>query len=444
MPTYISNTQVDYVLADNESIVVLSGGNLVGVANLAGLVSNFGTASIKIAGTLAGLNGAYIVGNPAGSFANMFLSATASVFGGSTGMVLQAGEMRVNNAGTIMGEGTGIRVGNSFGASDYGFLRLTNSGQISGSIGVYIWDMSGANIGSEVVNYGRIAGANLGSAAFSNEQLAGIDVILNYGTFAGSIWTNGGSDSIANRGYILGAILMGEGDDQLNNARGKDAENTIDMGAGRDTAYLGLSEEFVGGGLGFDIASYAYCGPVRVYMADTSLNTGAAMGDSYNGVEQINGSARYNDVLAGDDAANTLFGDGGRDVLSGGAGNDVLEGGVGNDSLTGGLGNDTFKYFTDSTGSDVITDFSNVAGNNDRFFIHAPMLGLPVGTIASGHFVARADNLAQDANDFFIFRTTDQTLWYDENGNGAGGLKMLADLQASATVTYLDIFITAA
>jgi hypothetical protein len=53
----------------------------------------------------------------------------------------------------------------------------------------------------------------------------------------------------------------------------------------------------------------------------------------------------------------------------------------------------------------------------------------------------RADNLAQDADDRFVFRTTDATLWFDSNGSAAGGLTLVADLQAGATVTSADILL---
>ena len=40
--------------------------------------------------------------------------------------------------------------------------------------------------------------------------------------------------------------------------------------------------------------------------------------------------------------------------------------------------------------------------------------------MAAGAFVARADNVAQEADDRFIFDTTTGTLWADGDGNGAG------------------------
>ena len=59
--------------------------------------------------------------------------------------------------------------------------------------------------------------------------------------------------------------------------------------------------------------------------------------------------------------------------------------------------------------------------------------------MAASQFRARGDNHAQDGNDRFIFRTTDETLWFDRNGSAAGGLTLLADLQDGAVVAFTDI-----
>ena len=62
------------------------------------------------------------------------------------------------------------------------------------------------------------------------------------------------------------------------------------------------------------------------------------------------------------------------------------------------------------------------------------------GALDPAKFVVRADNLAQNSVQRFIFNTTDKTLWFDSNGNLTGGLTLVADLQQSAaTMTALDI-----
>ena len=66
-----------------------------------------------------------------------------------------------------------------------------------------------------------------------------------------------------------------------------------------------------------------------------------------------------NDVLRGNEAANTLngnagndqlFGEAGNDTLNGGAGNDTIDGGSGVDVMNGGAGDDTFRIFNGWTG----------------------------------------------------------------------------------------------
>lgn len=160
------------------------------------------------------------------------------------------------------------------------------------------------------------------------------------------------------------------------------------------------------------------------------------------------------DILYGNDGADRLFGGAGNDalrgaaqndVLFGDAGRDLLRGGDGIDQLTGGLGDDFFDFMSlaeAQTGTDLIRDFSTISGNNDTVRISTAFAaGLVAGVLPQGRFVAQASNLAPDADDRFIFRTTDGTLWFDSNGSAAGGLTLLADLQAGAILTAADILI---
>ena len=77
-------------------------------------------------------------------------------------------------------------------------------------------------------------------------------------------------------------------------------------------------------------------------------------------------------VIVGNAAANLLSGAAGNDTLNGLTGNDWLMGGSGNDVLGGGAGNDNFVFNTlpsTSANRDMITDFSNVAGNNNTIYL---------------------------------------------------------------------------
>jgi len=148
-----------------------------------------------------------------------------------------------------------------------------------------------------------------------------------------------------------------------------------------------------------------------------------------------------NNALNGGGGADVLRGNAGVDRLAGGAGADRLAGGAGADRLSGGSGADDFRFMGRNEAGDTITDFRT----GDDFEISARGFGgglVAGGTLAGTRFVVRAnDNQAQDGDDRFIFRESDDTLWFDANGSRAGGSILVADLDAGATVTSEDIFL---
>jgi Ca2+-binding RTX toxin-like protein len=107
------------------------------------------------------------------------------------------------------------------------------------------------------------------------------------------------------------------------------------------------------GGIGVDTADYATATSGLVTdLANMSLNTGDAAGDTFSSIEVISGT-RFDDLISGSGAPDTLLGQngsdylvgrGGDDTLDGGLGNDVLEGGAGADVLIGGDQTDTASY----------------------------------------------------------------------------------------------------
>jgi serralysin len=151
----------------------------------------------------------------------------------------------------------------------------------------------------------------------------------------------------------------------------------------------------------------------------------------------------FDDVFTGDAADNLLFGRRGVDTLFGNDGADRLRGGHGADILSGGAGADTFAYEKTDEGGDIISGFSSI----DMFrFESDGFVGLAVGVLAASAFQSRAsDNYAQQSNDRFIYRQSDDTLWYDATGGngtaaGAADAILIADITANATVSYTDIF----
>jgi Ca2+-binding RTX toxin-like protein len=270
----------------------------------------------------------------------------------------------------------------------------------------------------------EINGANGNDFAYG---LAGSDTI--YGGDGNDTLDGGRGDDTIFGGNNDDSIKGGLGDDELFGENGFD---TIEGGAGAD---------LIDGGDGSnDTASYfGAAGGVTVSLDGALAATGDAAGDTFAGVERLQGSNYGADILRGNEFANVISGFSGADTINASLGNDRIAGGAGIDTATGGLGIDRFEYNAQSEGGDLVTDFT--AADDSFGFRGTAFGGLAPGAIAGANFVSRADNAAQDGNDFFIFRTTDKTLWFDVDGSLAAAPILIADLQASATMTSSDVVI---
>lgn len=353
------------------------------------------------------------------------ISLNCSVINLASGVITAAGE---TGAGVVFSSTTGGG-------------RLANHGSIE-SFQDYGVRLDGVTLGQaliQVINRGSITGFD-----GSYHGSVNADRLVNRGQMDGNVLMGDGIDTLNNRmGEIDGDVILGAGDDLLDN-RGGLVTGTVFGEAGNDR--LGASEtwsDIFDGGAGIDTIDYRFGGAVVVALDASFDNAKAAINDALVAVENIFGSRTGADLLRGSNSANLLRGEGGADTLDGAAGADVLIGGRGVDVVTGGLGNDSFAFQNLNQFGDTITDFANVAGNNDLFQITASGFGggLVAGALAASQFRSRTDNLAQDADDRFIFRTTDHTLWFDADGSGVVVAMMVADLQAGATVMAADILL---
>jgi serralysin len=153
---------------------------------------------------------------------------------------------------------------------------------------------------------------------------------------------------------------------------------------------------------------------------------------------------RGKDRMIGNTGGNDLTGNGGADRIDGGDGADLLTGVGGHDILSGGSGADGFVYDRiAAASSDTITDF----GSGDVLYFEKRAFGAlgtdlrGVGVLDAAHYVARANNKAEDASDRFILRTTDHTLWFDSDGDGAAAAVKIATFSNSAMPGAGDIYI---
>lgn len=255
---------------------------------------------------------------------------------------------------------------------------------------------------------------------------------------------------------------------------GRDGDDFIDGGVGNDLIYGGLGNDTIIDGPGIDTL-YGGAGidtferswgslPADTFVMDLNFILGlqAAIGgtpedaDKFSGFENytcygyIGGRFTGNSVdnrIDTDKGVDTIFGNGGNDQLLAGAGQDRLYGGPGNDALhgqagqdtmTGGAGSDRFHYYLPSDGGDRITDFGN---GDDLIYLASEGFGFGPGRLTEARFVSGAGAVALDAGDRIVFDTSNGKLWFDSNGNSAGGRTLLADLQAGAVVTAADILL---
>ncbi len=253
------------------------------------------------------------------------------------------------------------------------------------------------------------------------------------------------------RGTVIENAIGGSGSDRI---YGNAAANVLTGGAGNDILYGRGGKDTLNGGAGNDIYIMSDTGDrivdasgVDKINASVSISLG-----SYTAVENLvlTGSGNINglgnglaNVLTGNGGNNVLNGAGGKDTISGGAGADRLYGGLGNDKLTGGTGADAFVFNTtlnSSSNVDTVTDFS--VADDTIWLENAVFKTLTkTGALASSAFFASTAGVAHDGNDRIIYETDTGNLYYDSNGNAAGGKVMFAHLKAGLALTYQDFHI---
>lgn len=382
---------------------------LINSIDNAGINSTTGNNTVYVAGTVSGIRGVALGDESTDSF-NRIVVLPGGVVNGWIALQVYGGDSHITNGGTISTNNIGIQFGGSTSLPQ----TLTNIGTIFGGVyGVMILSTPPFTL----TNTGTIEGRYL-----SLSMSSGNDVVRNTGTLIGDVFLNSGNDIFNGRGgTVIGTIFGGDGNDRLINSA---APETFDAG------------------LGIDVVAFTGSGAAIVYL-DGREGGGSALGDIYVNVENVIGSAYGNDRIVGNASNNVLNGMGGADQLIGGAGNDQLIGGEGIDRLTGGAGNDAFIFRSLDEIGDIILDFTNRAGNNDVIRVSGAEFGggLTAGALAASQFRAGNFNTAQDADDRFILRNSDKTLWFDADGVGGQAPVMVADLQDNAVFTHADIFV---
>ena len=222
---------------------------------------------------------------------------------------------------------------------------------------------------SNPASEGNYAGFNLGTTG----QTVTIDLNITTAQNTGE-----GMDTILNIGNIIArssatssfTLIGGNSDNIRNFFSGGDGNDVLD-GRSQDDRLEGRggADQLIGG-TGNDEAYYrASNAAVTVNLAANTGTGGHAQGDTYNSIENIQGST-FSDSLTGDGLANRIIGDRGNDSVSGGAGNDDLRGDDGADVINGGDGNDTiWQAGADEASFDTQADTLNGEGGNDNIIV---------------------------------------------------------------------------
>ena len=161
----------------------------------------------------------------------------------------------------------------------------------------------------------------------------------------------------------------------------------IDAGGTTSSQFLGGgagADQFFGGGGTADTADYRFAtAGVTVNWLDGGQNSGEAIGDTFNSIENLWGSG-HNDSLTGDNSNNNIQAHFGDDFIDGAGGNDILEGGEQGDRIMAGAGNDTLYggYSGGDLGAHDVIDF---LGAVDPTFSSFGMINFVLGANGDGN-----------------------------------------------------------
>jgi Ca2+-binding RTX toxin-like protein len=298
---------------------------------------------------------------------------------------------------------------------------------------------------------------NLWGGAGSDVHFGGDDAAIDYARYDDANWGNltirldfanlntsiaAGDTYVGIEGLVAGSgndILVGNnasnyllgvgGNDQIYGQGGSDY---LYGGDGTNQLWGGSGSDSHTGGAGIDYARYddTNWGNLILRLDAAMQNTGVAAGDIYNSIEGLVGGLG-NDLVVGDQNANYLFGGGGVDSLFGSLGNDYLNGGAGADKFA------FNSALNASTNVDYIADFTHAVDDIllTQSIFSAIGASLDASELAFG-------TSAADANDYLIYNNANGYLYYDANGNGAGGQTLFARVTAGTVLDIGDFMIS--
>jgi Ca2+-binding RTX toxin-like protein len=390
----VSSTLLNSSLINRGAIVAGSYGVL--------FAGNDGQIINSAEGTITALSGIGIGGHDDDTinFGSVIAEQTAFTFNPTS----QHGSL--DNRGTVFGHIFGAADGSTSGGNS-----ILNGGTIEGAEGG-VAVATAPGIVTLVVNSGTIRGGEFGAVASLG---VGAVNLQNSGTLIGATnFLAVANDVVVNTGTIVGAVKLGGGNDSFNGAGGK--SGAIFGEAGKDVLTGGPGSDNIDGGDGND-----------------TLSGGL-------GADMLTGGAG-NDGINGGDGNDTLVGGLGLDTLAGGNGNDKMRGGLGIDRLTGGANIDFIILDTQPNGAtnrDIVTDFQHGV---DKFQLDNAVFTKLGNAPHLNPAFFHLGTAAADANDHIIYDHAHGNLFYDSNGNAAGGVTLIATLTTHPLLSAADFLV---
>jgi Ca2+-binding RTX toxin-like protein len=262
-----------------------------------------------------------------------------------------------------------------------------------------------------------------GPAAFNAKLFSGDDRISGTSfvdllfSFAGkdTVFGGGGGD-IINAFTGADRLFGGAGDDNIDGSQGNDL---LDGGAGNDTLLGQANDDTLRGGGGNDSIigdsenDVLFGGSGQDYL-DGGEGNDRLFGGATGSYETLNGG-NGNDYISGADGLQYQYG---------GDGNDTLVGSIDFDTLIGGAGADDFLFrgTANLTNNPFINDWGN--GNDEILLDNDFFTALGAsGNLKPAQF--RAGTNATDASDRIIYDDSTGQLWYDKDGLGGAGKRLI-------------------
>ncbi len=263
------------------------------------------------------------------------------------------------------------------------------------------------------------SGFQASGTQIGNDTLYEIDNVIG-GTVNDTLAGNQFANALSGRG----------GNDMLRGSLGAD---TLDGGTGADTMTGGIDNDIYVVDNIADIVDELNDGGDGVDLVRSSISFSLASTRAVGDVENLTLTGTAPISGSGNSLANKITGN---------SGNNILNGGLGADTLDGKGGKDVF-LFNSTLGSGNVDRILNYSKTDDVIRLENAIFTklTTLGTLSASAFTANASGVATSASHRIIYETDTGNLYYDSNGNAAGGSVLFARLDPGVAMSASEFVV---